>query len=163
PQELDRADSPVTDGTNRLGCAATDPFPLFGCERGGGSFFQHLLEPALKRAIALAEVDGGSMVIGEYLNLDVARAIEVAFQVNGVGSEIGSSFPAGDREGAFEVVGPVGSLHALAATAAGGLDQDRIADLGGQPPGLGVGVDRAIAAGDDRKARGNSRPLGGDL
>jgi hypothetical protein len=40
-------------------------------------FFQHLLVTALHRAVALEQVDAVAERVGEYLDLDVARTLEV--------------------------------------------------------------------------------------
>ena len=57
-----------------------------------------------------------------------------------------------------ELVGRVDQLHAAAATAADGLHQQRIADLGGHRPRAGqVG---GLATGHDRAARRPARATG---
>ena len=69
------------------------------------------------------------MAVGEHLDLDVARVVQVALEVDGrVGEEL-LALAAGALEGALELV--LGQRHAeaLAAAAAGRLDGDREADL----------------------------------
>ena len=48
-----------------------------------GALLQDLLVAPLDRAFALAEADGGAVGVGEELDLDVARPLEVALQENG--------------------------------------------------------------------------------
>ena len=67
--------------------------------------------------------------VGEHLDLDVARVLEVALQVDGrVGEEL-LALAAGALERLLELVLGHRDAKALAASAAGGLDRDRVADL----------------------------------
>src|SRR5262249_33301493 len=59
-----------------------DPLALGHIERGGGRFFEHLLMGALQRAVALAEMDDPALAVSEDLDLDVARPIEIAFEIH---------------------------------------------------------------------------------
>ena len=47
---------------------------------------------ALQRAVALAQVDGVALAVAEHLNLDVARLLEIFFDVDGVVAEGGFGF-----------------------------------------------------------------------
>jgi len=118
---------------------------------------------ALQRAVALAEMDGTALAVAEHLDLDMARALEIFFQVDGVVAEGRLGLGAGGRQRGGEFVLAVRDLHAAAAAAGGGLDQDRKADLAGDRECLGVGRDAAVGAGHDRNAEPRRRALGLDL
>ena len=83
---------------------------------------------ALDRAVALAEVDDVAVVVGEDLDLDVARVGQVALDVDG---RVGEELLALARR-ALERLLELGLLErdaeALAAATAGRLDGDRVAD-----------------------------------
>ena len=84
---------------------------------------------ALDRAVALAEVDRVALLVGEHLDLDVARVGQVAFEVDGVVGEELLALARGALEGLLQLVGLHRDAEALAAAAARGLDRDRVADL----------------------------------
>ena len=76
---------------------------------------------ALQRAVALAEVDGVAVLVGQHLELDVARVAEVFFEVHGVVAEGRLGLAAGERNGVQQRRLGVHHAHALAAAAGGGL------------------------------------------
>ena len=47
-----------------------------------GAFLEQLLVAALDRALALAEVDDGAVMVAEDLELDVARVLDVLLDVD---------------------------------------------------------------------------------
>src|SRR5207244_3246495 len=57
-----------------------------------------LLMAALERALALVKVDGRPLAVAEHLDLDVARAIEVALDVDVAPAERGLGTPGRRRE-----------------------------------------------------------------
>ena len=59
---------------------------------------------ALDRAVALAQVDDVALAVGQHLDLDVARVVQVALQVDGrVGEEL-LAFAAGALERGLELL-----------------------------------------------------------
>jgi hypothetical protein len=66
-----------------------------------------LLVAALQRAVALAEVDRGAVEVGEHLDLDVARAFEVALEVALAPAERGLGLALGGLERLAHLVGVV--------------------------------------------------------
>jgi hypothetical protein len=95
-------------------------------DRGGGEavaqrrvhhrrwrFLDDLLVPPLNRALALAEVHGGAVLIGEDLDLDVMRPIEVALE-----EDAAVSTPTGSRRGEFG--GGIGTMRIPYRRAGGG-------------------------------------------
>ena len=94
-----------------------------------GRFLEDLLVAALQRAVALAEVDRVAVAVAEHLEFDVARVGEIFLHVDGVVAERRARFGRCLAHQAFELVFVRHDLHAAAAAAGCGLDQDRIADL----------------------------------
>ena len=68
------------------------------------------------------------MLVGEHLDLDVARVGQVALEVDGVVGEELLALARGALEGVLELVRLERDAEALAAAAARGLDGDRVAD-----------------------------------
>ena len=80
------------------------------------------------------------MRVGENLDLDVARVLEVALEVDAVVGEELLALAGRALKRLREVVGGLRDAKALTSTAAGGLAGDRIADLlGGLAGRLDVG------------------------
>ena len=96
-------------------------------------FLEDLLVAALERAVALAEVDRVALAVAEHLEFDVARVGEIFFHVDGVVAEGRAGFGRRLAHQAFELVFGLDHLHPAPAAARCGLDQDRIADLAGEP------------------------------
>ena len=105
-----------------------------GVDRRRRRLLDQLLVAALQRAVALAEMDHVAVLVGEHLDLDVARVGQVALEVDGrVGEEL-LALARGPLERLLELVLAQRDPEALAAAAARGLDRDRVADrLGDQP------------------------------
>ena len=118
---------------------------------------------ALEAAVALAEVDDVAVAVCEDLKLDMAGAVEVFFHINGVVAEGGAGLGAGDGPGFFELVPGQGDFHAAAAAACGCLDEDGVADAGGDELGFGNVGKGAVAAGDEGDADAGHGGFGGDL
>ena len=84
--------------------------------------------PALHRTVALEQVDGVAMAVGEHLHLDMAWAGEILLDQHVVIAERRSRFALGRGQRIGELAGPVYHPHPLAAPACGGFDQHRVAD-----------------------------------
>ena len=80
---------------------------------------------ALGGAVALEEVDHVAVAVGEHLHLDVATGLDVLLHEHGVVAEGSLRLASRGGEGLGVLVGSAHDAHALAATAGGGLDQDR--------------------------------------
>ena len=72
-QELDRAGAAIADRLGRGDRGRAHACAQVGVDGGRGRFLDHLLVAALHRAVALAEMDDVAVVVGEDLDLDVAR------------------------------------------------------------------------------------------
>ena len=126
---LDRAGAAVADRGGRVGGDLADPLAHLGVDVRARRLLDHLLVAALDRAVALAEVDHVAVRVGEHLDLDVARVLEVALEVDAVVGEELLALAGGALEGLLEVVGRHRDAEALAAAAARRLAGDRVADL----------------------------------
>ena len=107
----------------------------------------------LDRAVALAEVDHGAVGIREDLDFDVARILEVTLDVDGRIVEVGLALATRGVVGALGLVGTAHDAQPLAATAGGGLDCDRPADLSAEAQHRLGGVDGVGRARNDRHVR----------
>ena len=85
--------------------------------------------PPLGRAIALPQVDGVAVQIGQDLDFDVPRALDVFLQVNGRVAEGRFGFVLCLNEPGLERQVVRGHPHPLAAAACGCFDQDGETDL----------------------------------
>ncbi len=116
-------------------------------DRAGG-FFDQLLMAALHGAVALPEMDGVAVVVGQDLHFDVPAEFDVFFDVDGGVLEGVFGFGLGLLEAGLEGDVVVGDAHPAAAAAGGGFDDDGIADLAGDFQGGLFVIDGAFAAGD---------------
>ena len=78
---------------------------------------------ALNRALALAEMHDGAVIVGEDLHFDVTRALDVALQEQPVVAEGATRFARRRFEGGLQLPRVTHHPHALAAPAGRGLDQ----------------------------------------
>src|SRR6185312_979928 len=94
-------------------------------QRGGGSLLDELLMPPLHRAVAVAEVHTIAVRVGEYLHLDMPRLRQVSLDEQRSITEgtLRQAARAGQR--LAQLIPGVHDTHALAASAGGGLDDER--------------------------------------
>jgi hypothetical protein len=85
----------------------------------------------LQRAVALAQMHRAALAVAEDLHLDMARPPEVFLDIDLVIAEGGLCLGPRGAEGGFQLIGGPGELHAAPAAARRRLDDDRVADLGG--------------------------------
>ena len=64
-----------------------DLLALRGVQRGRGAFLPDFLMAALQRAVALAEMDGVALAVAEHLDFDVARLLQVFFEIDRIVAE----------------------------------------------------------------------------
>ena len=84
---------------------------------------------ALQRAVALAEVDRVPVAVGEHLDLDVPRVLDVLLDVDGGIGEVRLALALRGLERALGLGRRGDHLHAAAAAARRRLDRDRPAVL----------------------------------
>ena len=130
-----------------------------GVERGRGAFFPDLLVAPLQRAVALAEMDGAAAAVAEHLDFDVARLLQIFFQIDRGVAERRFGFVGRGRQRQHQVVGGLRHLHAASAAAGGRLHQHRKADRLRDRHRVVVGTDRAVGA----RHHGNAELLRGFL
>ena len=85
--ELGRARADVADRACEARRRLRHLHAQVGVERGRRRLLEHLLVAALHRALALAEREHRPMPVGEQLDLDVTRALEVALEIDAVVAE----------------------------------------------------------------------------
>ena len=121
----------------------------------GRGFLHDLLMATLNRTLPLDERHDRAVVIAEQLNLDVPRADQAAFEVDGRIAKSGAGFRSRGADGIQQRPGAVDRAHALAAAAGDGFDEQRIADAGGGGDDLLIRrgwIERGVGTGDDRHA-----------
>ncbi len=118
----------------------------------------------LQRAVAVVEVDGVALAVGEYLDFHVTRIAEELFQIDHRVAEGGTGLGAGQLGRLDQVFFLVHHAHAATTAAASGLDDHRVAHFTGDAQGfLLVFRQRAVGAGNHRYARFDHGVLGGHL
>ncbi len=103
----------------------------FGRQAGRRRLFHHLLVAALDRTVALGQIHRVAVLVGKHLNLDVARLQHVFFHQHARIAEGGLRLTLGRRQRLTQLRLALDHLHALAAATGRGLEQHRIANLGG--------------------------------
>src|SRR4051812_12162438 len=87
--------------------------------------------PPLNRAFPLTQMNKVAVMIAEYLDLNVARALDELLDVDSAIGERPQCFARGGIEGGTEVRQIVHATHALAASACDGLQHHRTTDRTG--------------------------------
>ena len=106
---------------------------------------------------------GLAIAVAHDLDFDVARLLQVFFDVDGIVAEGGTSFGAGGRQRNRKLVFIHRDLHAAATAAGRGLDDDRIADFGTDARRFLIVGHAAIRTRNDRNAETFCGALGFDL
>src|SRR5581483_3121820 len=107
---------------------------------------------ALDRAFALSQVDDVAVVVGEDLDFDVARSLDVFFEVDAAVFEGGLGLGAGGAVSRDEFFPRPRHAHAATAAARRRLDQHRVADPSGLFDGGPFVIEQPLAAGGDGDA-----------
>ncbi len=128
---------------------------------GSRRLFEHFLMAPLHRAIALEQIDGRTVRIGEDLDLDVPGRGQVFLDQHAIVAERRLRLALRGRKRCLEIPRTFDDLHALAAASGGRLDQHRITDLGGFAPEQRGCLVIAVIAWDERNAGGAHDPLRG--
>ena len=134
-----------------------------GRDRRGGRFLEHLLVPALDRAVAFAQVDDVAVLVAEDLDFDMARLNHRALQDELFAAEGVACFRAGAGQGDREVLRVFDQSHASPATARRRLDHDRETDLGSLREQRGIGLVGALIARHAGHARRQHQAFGAGL
>ncbi|MNM87516.1 hypothetical protein D3C81_996990 [compost metagenome] len=129
--ELDGAGANIAHGLRSGDCRFAHGAAAFFRHARRGRLFQHLLVPALHRAVALEQVDAVAVGIGEHLDFDMARPGQVFLHQHLVVAEAGAGLALDRRQRGLEAIARLDHAHALAAAARAGLEQHRVADAVG--------------------------------
>ena len=127
-QELEGAGAAVADLLAGGGAALADALDDAARDAGRGRFLDDLLVAALHRAVALAQLDRVPVLVGEHLDLDVARVLEELLHVHRRVAEGRAGFGARRLHRVDQRRLGVHDAHAAPAAAARRLDDDRVAD-----------------------------------
>ncbi len=125
--------------------------------------FDDLLVAPLHRALAFAEIDHVAMLVAQHLDFDVPGIDDELLDEHPVVAERCLCLSARQLEALRDLAFAVGDAHALAATAGGGLDHHRIADLVGDGHRMAIILDDAEMTGHRRDVGLCRRLLGFDL
>ena len=85
--------------------------------------------PPLYRALAFAQVDDVAVLIGDDLDLNVARFLHIALNVHVAVAETGHGFGSGSGESLRDGSHIANNLHPFSASAGCRLEDDRKTDL----------------------------------
>ena len=133
--------------------AVVHPFEHFTRDAGRGALLDHLLEPALHRAIALEQVERPTVAQSEHLHFDVPRLRDELLEVHGRIAERALRHRPRSRNGIGEIVAPLDDTHANAAAATRRLDEQRITNERSRGVDVGDVIGgQALAARHDRNA-----------
>ena len=123
-QEFNRAGIAISrrtrDGHRRL----AHPFAERRRQRRRWRLLDHFLVPPLNRTLALEEVDDVAVVIGEDLELDVARFIDQPLDIQRAVAEGGRRFTPGLRDRALKRRRVANHLHPDSSAAFRGLQEE---------------------------------------
>ena len=118
---------------------------------------------ALQGTITLPEMHHIAMRISQHLQFNMARPIEVFFQINTVITKSRLGFGARDTPGFLNLISAVGHFHATATTAGSGLDQHGVFHRLRHFARLFQGFQCTQRTRHQRHAKAAHRVLGGDL
>ena len=150
--ELDRARAHVPDRARGSDGGLAHPFTQLLIDDRGRCFFDDFLVAPLHRALAFEQGDDVAVRVGHDLDLDVARALDVSLDEDGAIGERGSGLTRGGGHRLLKLIWRGDHAHTPAATASAGLDQDRVADVGGQLREVFGRQARRVATGEDGNA-----------
>src|SRR6185312_12229925 len=158
-----RAGAAIADRPGRRDGRRAHAFAQVPIDGGRGGFLDHLLVPAVHRAVTLAEVQDVAVRIGEHLNLDVAcidhRLLEDQFaRAEGA---LGLGARGADR--LEQLAALRDQPHAAPAAAGRGLHHDRQADLARFRLEIAVALVGTLIARYAGYASLDHAPLGGGL
>ena len=110
-EEFHRAGIRVVDALRRLDGKAADLAAHLFRQGDGRRLFEELLIAALQRAFALAEEEHRAVIVGEDLRLDVARMLDIVFEV------VDDFLEIDEMQDVLEILFGMCDEHALAAAA----------------------------------------------
>ena len=127
--ELDRAGALVADGFCRRDRGSAHGGAQGRAHAGRRRLLDDFLVAALQRAVALTQMDGVAVAVGEDLQLDVARMADIFFDQHAGVAKGRLRLALRRFQRGVEIGMLVDTPHALAAAAGSRLDQQRVAEL----------------------------------
>ncbi len=161
--ELHGAGADIADGLGGIDGSAAHRGAAGFVHAGRGGFLDHFLVAPLGGAVALEQMHGVAVPVGEDLDLDVAGARDVAFHQHAGIAERGGTFLLGGGQRAGEVVDVLNHAHAAPTASGDGLDDDGEADFPGGGSEKGRILIGAVIAGQQRNAGTFHQRLGRSL
>ena len=137
-EELEGAGAAVADVDAGLDAARQDFFAGLLVDLGRRRLLNDLLVTALQRAVAVIEVHGVALAIGEHLDFHVTRIAEELLHVDHGVAKGGAGFGLGQLDRLDQLGLVLDHAHAATTTATGGLDDHRIADFAADAQALGL-------------------------
>ena len=131
-QKLERAHAGVANGAAGHAGDLTHLGAQCRIHGGRGRFFDQLLKAALRRAIALAQMQAGALFVAQHLHLDVATAFDGTLDDDLVRAKGAGRFRLRLPEHFGQLSGLAHHAHAATATTRGGFQNHRKADARGR-------------------------------
>src|SRR6056297_3210763 len=153
-EELDGAGTAVPGFGNARSGGFTKLLPRLFVEDRRGRLLDEFLLTTLHRAVAFVEMADGPVAVTDDLNLDMARVLEEALDVDSVVVEVRFALTFGVRERLLGFLGAGDDFQPTTAATAVRLDRDRVAVFVGEGFHLVRIINRFVRSRNDRDARG---------
>jgi hypothetical protein len=127
-QKLEGSRAAVTDLAAGLGAAQADLVDQLGRNTESRPLLDDFLVPALHRAVAFAEIDRITVLIGQDLDFDMTRLQQELLHIDRAIAERGQGLAPRHGHGIDELSLAWHDTHATPAATTSRLDDDRIAD-----------------------------------
>ncbi|MNE52398.1 hypothetical protein D3C80_1470680 [compost metagenome] len=145
-QELHSPCADIADSLSRTHSRLSHCATQLGRQTRCRRLFHNFLMPTLDRAITLVQIQAIAMLVGEHLNLDMARLEYVLLNQHSLITKGGQRFTLCGRQGLCEFAFLLDNLHAFATATCCGFQQNRVANtLGGSAEGFKILVVTVIA------------------
>ena len=162
----DKLHRPRAHVARRLGGGHSGPahlLPQGGGEGFGGRFLYQLLPAALDGTVPLPQMDHMALSVRHDLELDVPGIDHQLFQIQLPVAKAGHGLRSGLLPGPVDVLGAVRLAHPPAPASGRGFQQNGIAHLAGQRPGLTGIAQRSVRPGYHRNPGALGQGPGGGL
>src|SRR5664280_1307201 len=161
--ELDGPDTAVANAPCSVDRGRTESLSRRIIQQWRRRLFDDLLVTSLQRALSLAQMHDGAVLVAEHLHLNVSWSYDEALQKEIVVTERGKRLTTRTRERLTEIVRSLDTSHTLPATARGGLDEHRETDFHRCSTQIAVRHSRFDSTGHHRNARRGDMELRLDL
>jgi hypothetical protein len=146
-QKLERARAPIPHAQTGSDTDGADLRALFRGDAGGRGFLDDFLVATLHRAVALPQIHGMAVTVGQHLDLDVARVLKEFLHVHLRVVECGGGLGAGHVDGVQQGCFGMDDAQSPTTTTTGRLDDHGVADVAPEAQILvGVVTQRTVGA-----------------